>query len=495
MKLAPNTARLLRNIPLPDEVGEVHCNAAVVDIGTGLTRIGYSGDDAPRMIEQSVYVSAESIAAAARGNAKRGARHAAAPSIGGEAPRAGPLCLGAAYRQRDVVPVSRVLERGLVHDWEGMDSLLGYISTDLLALQKDGGTPLLLTEKALIPRQQREKLAQLLFEHHGVPSLYFALSPVLALYSQGLSTGLSVELGHGSCHAVPVFEGFSLFHAVQQGNFGGDDLSQYLNQAIANTNGFAACLPPSGASQKAPHDSRMQPVFAYDITTYIKERYGMVHPNRSVFLDTNEVSFSCSADGHQGGAATVRTNLIEHVLPDGNVVLIGPERFAVGEAFFDPTIISKHSTRDATSKAALDALVFTEFSSVTADATYGLHSMVMTSAMKCDGDLTPQLLSNVVLSGGSSLTRGLPERLKLELEQLLADPLVSAANTIGGGTRTDDAGGVLPGRVGILAAAERHHAAFVGGSILSSLPTFQDIWVTRADYDESGASAVVRNCF
>lgn len=44
-------------------------------------------------------------------------------------------------------------------------------------------------------------------------------------------------------------------------------------------------------------------------------------------------------------------------------------------------------------------------------------------------------------------------------------------------------------------SAERKYAVWIGGSILSSLTTFQDMWVTKAEYDESGPGIVHRKCF
>ena len=41
----------------------------------------------------------------------------------------------------------------------------------------------------------------------------------------------------------------------------------------------------------------------------------------------------------------------------------------------------------------------------------------------------------------------------------------------------------------------RTYAAWIGGSILASLGTFQQMWISKAEYDESGPSIVHRKCF
>lgn len=53
MKVASNTAKLLQHVPLPDEIGEVRTNTAVIDIGSYLTRIGFSGDNYPRLLQRT----------------------------------------------------------------------------------------------------------------------------------------------------------------------------------------------------------------------------------------------------------------------------------------------------------------------------------------------------------------------------------------------------------------------------------------------------------
>ena len=83
------------------------------------------------------------------------------------------------------------------------------------------------------------------------------------------------------------------------------------------------------------------------------------------------------------------------------------------------------------------------------------------------------LLANVVLSGGTTVFEGLPARMQRELAALA--PASS--------------------KVKVVAPPERKYSVWIGGSILSSLSTFQQMWITRQEYDESGPSVVHRKCF
>ena len=101
------------------------------------------------------------------------------------------------------------------------------------------------------------------------------------------------------------------------------------------------------------------------------------------------------------------------------------------------------------------------------------HEMVYQSIMKCDLDVRKDLYTNVVLSGGTTMLPGTPERTLKELTNLA--PSGTKLNVVG--------------------PAERQFLAWIGGSILSSLGTFTAMWITKADFSESGPNIVHRKCF
>ena len=50
-------------------------------------------------------------------------------------------------------------------------------------------------------------------------------------------------------------------------------------------------------------------------------------------------------------------------------------------------------------------------------------------------------------------------------------------------------------KVEVIAPPERKYSAWIGGSILASLPTFKSMWITKEEHDESGPSIVHKKCF
>lgn len=140
---------------------------------------------------------------------------------------------------------------------------------------------------------------------------------------------------------------------------------------------------------------------------------------------------------------------INYEMPDGSVITIGSERFRCPEVLFDPKMIGR------------------EFG--------GIHTVTNDSIQKSDIDIRKDLYSNICLSGGTTLYPGISERLLKEI-QAICPPNIS-------------------NKVKICAPEERKFSVWIGGSILTSINTFNDMWITKAEYDESGASIVHRKCF
>jgi len=134
-------------------------------------------------------------------------------------------------------------------------------------------------------------------------------------------------------------------------------------------------------------------------------------------------------------------------LPDGQRIEIANERFRCPEVLFQPSFIGKEQE--------------------------GIHKLTFQSIGKCDIDIRKDLYLNTVLSGGTTMFPGIDRRLTKELTALAPASV----------------------KVKIVAPPERKYSVWIGGSILSSLSTFQDMWISKDEYDESGPGIVHRKCF
>jgi len=81
-----------------------------------------------------------------------------------------------------------------------------------------------------------------------------------------------------------------------------------------------------------------------------------------------------------------------------------------------------------------------------------------------DVDIRPHLLANIVVTGGSTLLNGFNDRLNHEMQNLYPGTRVRLQ---------------APGN-----AVERKYAAWIGGSILASLGSFHQMWISKKEYDE-----------
>eukprot|EP00942_MAST-04A_sp_MAST-4A-sp1_P013958 g13958.t1 len=264
-----------------------------------------------------------------------------------------------ADEHRGIMKLAYPMEHGMVTNWADMEKIWAslYEKNNLGVSSEEH--PVLLTEAPLNPRRNREKSAEVFFETFGTPALFVSPQATLSLYSSGRTTGVVLDSGDGVTHAVPVYEGFSMPHAITRMDVAGRDVTEYLQRLLRRA-GYVF------------HTTAER-----EIVRNIKENvcYVAFNPIREEEIERDN-----------------NTEIKEYKLPDGKLIKIGPECFRAPEILFSPSIIG------------------TEYG--------GVHQCLGNAIFKSDMDLRKKLFSDIVLAGGSTMFTGYGDRLLKEIKSL-----------------------------------------------------------------------------
>lgn len=363
----------------------------VIDNGSGTIKAGFAGDQTPRAYFSSI-IGVPKV--------KKEKNYLEKSYIGKEA-----------QEKRGILNLKYPIEHGKVMDWDEMEAIWHHTLNNELRVEPDHH-PNLLTDACLNATDNREKMTEIFFEKFKCPAFYVVIQPVLSLYSTGKITGIVAESGDGITQTVPVFEGYVMPHTFERRNFGGRELTDYLIKLLYN---------------RGHHFT----------TTAEKE----------IVRDIKEKLCCVSIDAYNEN--TIESQKLEksYLLPDGQVVYIGSERFMCTEAIFSPDLIGLEMP--------------------------GIHELIFESLKRVNKSLTKDLLSCVVLAGGNTMYPGIKERMVNELSKLNPDKM----------------------NMNVLAPSKRKYSAWKGGSVLASMSTFNSMWITKKEYSEFGMSILKRKCF
>ena len=261
-----------------------------------------------------------------------------------------------------------------------------------------------------------------------------------------------LDSGGSVTSAVPVHDGYVLQKSIVKFNIGGEYLTNMLYmQLMSQVN-----IRPSYSFNKIMKGyfveaGEMQGNLEFSIEDKYLPYTDPTYKEfciRDVVRDIKESIFRVSDNTFTESTFT-NVASVNYELPDGSQLEIGNERFKIPEVLFSGTE---------------NVVGFT-----------GIHQMVYDSITRCDMDIRRELYGNLVVTGGNSLFGGFTDRLQKKLTELTTQNM----------------------KVKLIApqsSIERRFSSWIGGSILACLGSFQQMWMSKQEYDEHGAILVERKC-
>mmetsp|Transcript_34201 Transcript_34201/g.82347 ORF Transcript_34201/g.82347 Transcript_34201/m.82347 type:complete len:574 (+) Transcript_34201:57-1778(+) len=363
-------------------------------------------------------------------------------------------------------------------------------------------------------RSQYEKYTEMLMESSGpvsASSCFLAPAPMLAAFSLGRQTALMVDMGAGGCRVTPVCDGLVLQHSQRRNGRGGDWLDSMMWRAMMEENinpkprymtrkigtrtmpseeetpskskATKASKTTSMVTEPSPpgvfHVRAMRDLM-YEVRTepYVKLQTSSENarvPFKSMNRDEDEDDDDDEEDEDMGvpSPGSPSSSFTTYQLPDGTPIdlstPLGRGLKQIPELFFvdQSTLPFQSSQGDSNAQPSVNGGLLT-----LSDAP--LHHLVHQSLLSVgDVDLRKELAQGVCVVGGASLCPNVEARLSHELSQLLPSF-------------------VKPKVVASQFSVERSFASWIGGSILTSLGSFQQLWLSKTEYEEYGVNSIQR---
>lgn len=400
----------------------------VMDNGSGNLKAGFAGEDVPKVFGTSVVGRPKYqkvMAGASLGNNESVGSNREEMFIGNNA-----------QQNRGLLRLSYPIEHGIVTNWEEMERIWYHTYTRGLQVNAEEH-PLLITEAPLNPRQNRDKMCEVLFEQFNVPCVYVSMQAVLSLYASGRTTGVVIDSGDGVSHVVPVYEGFALPTSIKRMDIAGRDVTENLAFNIRRMTGVSL---QSSSEMEIVRMIKEKCCFVSKDPAHDEKIYSNAAYSRYLLKESEE-----NQSDHLIG---------RYRLPDGHLVQLGAEQFRSLEILFNPQLIGNESP--------------------------GLHELTSLAISKTDLDLRPGLYQNIIISGGSTLLKNFGERLLVELKN--QQQQMGGSSSWNYSRYSSDYSANM--KVKISAPPERKYSTWIGGSILAGLSTFKKMWVTSQEYNE-----------
>lgn len=410
--------------------------------GTGLTKLGFAGNDAPSFVFPTAIASRSTTSAKTTSKPIFGSKASSTSANNNLASKRGmedlDFFIGDEAIQAANGPsysLNYPIKHGQIENWDHMERFWENSIFKYLRCEPEDHY-FLLTEPPLNPPENRENVAEIMFESFNCAGLYIAVQAVLALAASWTSskvqdrslTGTVIDSGDGVTHVIPVAEGYVIGSAIKNIPIAGRDITLFIQRMLRERGELDSSLR---TAEKIKQD------YCYVCPDIVKEfrKFDNDAEKFAQFIVENENK-------------TLQ-----------KTVDIGYERFLAPEIFFNPEIASS-------------------------DFLTPLPITVDTVIQQSPIDVRKGLYKNIVLSGGSTMFKDFGRRLQRDLRDIVKKRITDSEKLSHAKSSGVD--------VNVISHRRQRNAVWFGGSLLAQTSEFKAYCHTKADYDEYGPN-IVRN--
>ena len=428
----------MTNVPGGDDV-----NAVVIDIGSSNFRAGFAGEDVPRIMEASRFnVETDDDVDMSSGSARR-------------SNPVNYMSAGVDTHVKSALDLDH--KTGAISlDTDILERMINYsFSNRSRAFQIDiQDSPIIMSEPNKANSKYRKSCLDTLFEKFSFPAASLLRRASASAFAVGKQSGLVIDVGASMTSVVPVYDGFVLQKpSVEFPGIGGDLLDTILDELLKK--------------KKVHVNPFYRNTAGVDPKYLALSRLAVVREIKHEVCSMSATSLS-AVNGYANWSMSLppSDSVSSTTLPDGTVVELSPFHQVIPELLFDPSPVQ-----------AIPHLghVVNGFS--------GIGVAALETIANSDVDIRKAVSSDVILTGGGSLFPGMPDRL-LKFLTAPDSKLSTGAN-----------GPLIPLHKPKVTASpvsiDRMSSAWLGCSIIASCATFQQLWVSKKQYEEDGFDRVV----
>ena len=196
--------------------------AVIFDNGSGYSKLGFSGNMEPSFIIPTAIASRDSLGVAV----SRLQCDDLDFFIGEEA-----------FLRQKTHKLNFPVKEGQITDWDDIERFWQRSIYSWLRVEPQEHV-FMLTEPPLNPAENREQMAEIMFETFDVKGLHIGVQPVLSLFGSNefkedkVLTGLVVDSGEGVTSLIPVAHGYVIPNCIRHIPIAGRDITRYISQTL-----------------------------------------------------------------------------------------------------------------------------------------------------------------------------------------------------------------------------------------------------------------------